>query len=243
MKMRRTTSINQCTPGSQKPSGTKFCNRFTRGVILLTFVSQLTSVSLHISCDVMNSEESTKKQILDSACQLFVEKGFAGSSMREIADHAGIKAASIYNHFENKEQIFEAVFIERHPMFRILEILDGIHGETVEDLLTNAVNQLDKELRSEPGLLNLFFVELVEMDGKHVERAIKINFPTDSNFIKQIYSKQSEIRDIPIPVLIRSLIGTIFANITFNWFIGKSNTKRWGTQSQMTDVLLRGILK
>jgi len=191
----------------------------------------------------MASEDSTKTQILESAYQLFVERGFSGSSMREIAEHAGIKAASIYNHFDNKEQIFEAVFIERHPMFRILAILDSIQGETAEELLTNAVKRLDKELQSEPGLLNLFFVEIVEMNGKHVERAIKTNFPTDSNFIKQIYEMQSEIRDIPIPVLVRSLLGTIFANIMFNWFIGEGNSKRWGTQAQMTDVLLRGILQ
>ena len=191
----------------------------------------------------MTSELSTKKQILDSAYQLFVDKGFHGSSMREIADHAGIKAASIYNHFENKEQIFEAIFIEKHPMFRILEILDSIKGDSAEDLLTNAINRLNKELRSEPALLNLFFVELVEMNGKHVSRAIKTNFPTDSNFIKVIYEKKNEIRNIPIPVLIRSLIGTIFANIMFNWFIGEDNVKKWGKPSELNDVLLRGILK
>ncbi len=191
----------------------------------------------------MASEDSTKKQILESAYLLFVEKGYRGSSMRDIAKHAGIKAASIYNHFENKEQIFGAVFIERHPIFRILEILDNIEGESAEDLLTNAVNRLNKELRSEPALLNLFFVELVEMDGKHVPWAIKRNFPTDSNFIRKIYEKKSEIRGIPIPVLIRALIGTIFANIMFGWFVGESNLRRWGTTAEMTDVLLRGILK
>jgi AcrR family transcriptional regulator len=191
----------------------------------------------------MTSELSTKKQILDSAYQLFVDKGFHGSSMRGIAEHAGIKAASIYNHFENKEQIFEAVFIEKHPMFRILEILDNIKGDTAEDLLTNAVIRLNKELQSEPALLNLFFVELVEMNGRHVSRAIKTNFPTDSNFIKMIYERKTEIREIPIPVLIRSLIGTIFANIMFNWFIGEDNVKKWGKQSELTDVLLRGLLK
>jgi len=191
----------------------------------------------------MSNEDSTEKLIRDSAYTLFIERGFHGSSMRDIAERAGIKAASIYNHFENKEQIFEAVFIEKHPMFRILEILDSIKGDTAEDLLTNAVNRLNKELRSEPALLNLFFVELVEMDGKHVSRAIKTNFPTDSNFIKMIYEKKSGIRDIPIPVLIRSLIGSIFANIMFNWFVGESNVKKWGKPSELTDVLLRGILK
>ena len=191
----------------------------------------------------MSNEDSTEKLVRDSAYTLFVERGFRGSSMRDIAERAGIKAASIYNHFDNKEQIFEAVFIERHPIFRILEILDGISGATAEELLSNAVNQLDKELRSDPSLLNLFFVELVEMNGKHIEKAIKPNFPTDSGFIKQIYEKKSEIRDIPIPVLIRSLIGTIFTNIMFSWFVGKSNSQRWGSTSEMTDVLLRGILK
>ncbi|MFW9798224.1 MAG: TetR/AcrR family transcriptional regulator [Candidatus Thorarchaeota archaeon] len=191
----------------------------------------------------MSSEESTKKQILESAYHLFIERGFSGSSMRDIAKNAGIKAASIYNHFENKDQIFEAVFIERHPLFRILEILGGISGNSAEELLTNAANRLFKELREDSKLLNLFFVEIVEMNGKHVEKAINTNFPEDSDFIRQIYKLKSEVRNIPIPVMIRSLIGAVFANVVFSWFVGKGNLKRWGTQSQMVDVLLRGILE
>ncbi|TFG34791.1 TetR/AcrR family transcriptional regulator [Candidatus Thorarchaeota archaeon] len=191
----------------------------------------------------METDASTKKRILDSAYRMFVEKGFQGSSMRDIAREAGIKAGSIYNHFEGKEEVFEAVFIERHPMFRILAILDGVKGSTAEELLTNAVNQLNKELHREPGLLNLFFVELVEMDGKHINTAIKTNFPTDSQFMKQIFTMKSELRDIREPVLVRAVIGTIFANIIFNWFIGESNSRRWGSISEMTDVLLQGILK
>lgn len=188
-------------------------------------------------------EDTTKKQILESAYHLFTEKGYRGSSLRDIADEAGIKAASIYNHFGSKEEIFEAVFIEKHPLFDILSILDSVEGETAEELLTNAINRLNEELQSKQDLLNLFFVEVVEMDGKHIPSAIKTNFPPDSKFIKQIFEMKSEIRDIPIPVLIRSLIGTIFANIMFNWFIGENNLKRWGKSSELTDVFLRGILK
>ena len=191
----------------------------------------------------MSSEDSTRKQILEAASILFVERGFQGSSMRNIAESAGIKAASIYNHFDNKEQIFKEVFIENHPMFRILSILDGAKGETAEDLLTNAANRLHKELRNEPNLLNLFFVELVEMKGKHIPEAIETNFPIDSAFMRQIFELKSELRDIREPVLVRALIGTVFANIMFNWFIGESKPKRWGSQAEMTDVLLRGILK
>ncbi len=163
--------------------------------------------------------------------------------MRDIAAEAGIKAGSIYNHFRGKEEIFEAVFIEKHPMFRILEILDGVNGETPEELLTNAIIQLNKELQKDPGLLNLFFVELVEMDGKHIPAAIRTNFPMDSRFMKHVFAVKSGMRNIREPVLVRALIGTIFANIMFNWFIGEVNCKRWGTLAEMTDVILRGILK
>ncbi|MFW9834500.1 MAG: TetR/AcrR family transcriptional regulator [Candidatus Thorarchaeota archaeon] len=191
----------------------------------------------------MPNEDSTEKQILESAYQLFVEKGFAGSSMRDIAEHAGIKAASIYNHYKNKDQIFEAVFIEKHPMFRILEVLDNAKGDTAEELIIDAVDCLQEEVQNHPKLLNLFFVEFVEMNGKHVERAMKVNFPPDSRFIRQIYAKKTEIRRIPMPVLLRTIIGTVFANVTFSWFVGESNIERYGTQDQMIDVLLRGILR
>lgn len=163
--------------------------------------------------------------------------------MRDIAREAGIEAGSIYNHFRGKEEIFETVFLEKHPMFRVLDILNSVNGETAQDLLTNAIHQLNKELQKESGLLNLFFVELVEMDGKHIPAAIRKNFPTDSKFMKRVFAMKSEMRNIREPVLVRALIGSIFANIMFNWFVGDANSKRWGSLDEMTDVILRGILK
>ncbi|MCK4566976.1 MAG: hypothetical protein KAU48_06675, partial [Candidatus Thorarchaeota archaeon] len=58
-----------------------------------------------------------------------------------------------------------------------------------------------------------------------------------------VFQFKNEIRDIREPVLIRALIGTILANIMFNWFIGDTKSRRWGTTAELTDVLLRGILK
>lgn len=57
-------------------------------------------------------EGDARNRILDAAFTLFSEKGFAATSMRDIADAVGIKAASLYNHFAGKQQLFEAL-IER----------------------------------------------------------------------------------------------------------------------------------
>lgn len=55
----------------------------------------------------------TRKQILDASLRLFSEKGFARTSVRDIAREAGITDAAIYYHFSSKRDLFEALFEER----------------------------------------------------------------------------------------------------------------------------------
>lgn len=55
----------------------------------------------------------TRKQILDTSLRLFSEKGFARTSVRDIAKGAGITDAAIYYHFASKRELFEALFEER----------------------------------------------------------------------------------------------------------------------------------
>ena len=55
----------------------------------------------------------TRKQILDASLKLFSEKGFARTSVRDIAQVAGITDAAIYYHFASKRDLFEALIEER----------------------------------------------------------------------------------------------------------------------------------
>ena len=55
----------------------------------------------------------TRKQILDASLRLFSEKGFAGTSVRDIAQAAGITDAAIYYHFASKRDLIEALIEER----------------------------------------------------------------------------------------------------------------------------------
>jgi AcrR family transcriptional regulator len=57
----------------------------------------------------MPSLTGTKKIIFEVAVELFSQRGYDGVSIREIARGAGIKESSIYNHFKNKEDIFNCI--------------------------------------------------------------------------------------------------------------------------------------
>lgn len=56
---------------------------------------------------------TSKEDILDAAERLFASRGFDGTSMREIAQEAGVAQALLHYHFKTKEGLFEAMFQRR----------------------------------------------------------------------------------------------------------------------------------
>lgn len=53
--------------------------------------------------------EISQKRVLDAAAKIFRDKGYAGTTMRSIADMLDIKAGSIYYHYKSKEDLINAV--------------------------------------------------------------------------------------------------------------------------------------
>ena len=61
--------------------------------------------------DIANMHQ-TAQVILEKAHELFVEKGYERSSMREIAERVGISKAALYHHFKNKEEILFTLCVQ-----------------------------------------------------------------------------------------------------------------------------------
>ena len=53
-----------------------------------------------------------RDEILAIAAQLFAERGFAATTVREIADAAGILSGSLYHHFDSKESMVDELVHE-----------------------------------------------------------------------------------------------------------------------------------
>jgi len=81
--------------------------------------------------------ETTRDRILDVAERLFAHKGFAGTVVRDIAREAGLTAPSLYNHFDGKQALYEAVLAR--GVQPLVDLMDGLGKEDV----ANSVDVLD----------------------------------------------------------------------------------------------------
>ena len=75
---------------------------------------------------------TTKDKILSRSARLFQTKGYAATSMREIAGEVGIEAASLYNHIDSKAQLLEAMCFQIADRFT--NEIDTIAKEEISSL-------------------------------------------------------------------------------------------------------------
>src|SRR5258707_14214006 len=61
---------------------------------------------LHLVAD---EDSSKRRQILDGARKVFMDLGFDGASMNEIARSAGVSKGTLYVYFADKNRLFEAI--------------------------------------------------------------------------------------------------------------------------------------
>lgn len=78
---------------------------------------------------------SRKEQILQTAARLFREKGYASTSMRDIATDLGIEAASLYHHIKSKEEILETIcFAMADQLIAAIDEVNDIYFNAEEKL-------------------------------------------------------------------------------------------------------------
>ena len=59
--------------------------------------------------ELSSLETSARQRLLETAACLFAEKGYAGTSVREIVDNAGVSKPVLYYYFKSKEGLFYAI--------------------------------------------------------------------------------------------------------------------------------------
>lgn len=102
---------------------------------------------------------TTKDLILITALRLFSERGYDGVSMRELASEVGIKAASIYNHFSSKEDIFNSILVEMQNRYEQIVNTINVPAGTSKEAAKQYVGMSEEKLQQIAGGLFLYFAK------------------------------------------------------------------------------------
>ena len=98
---------------------------------------------------------SRRDELLDLAATMFAERGLRATTVRDIADSAGILSGSLYHHFKSKEQMVEEVLVD------FLDWLFGRYQEIVD-------NEPDPLAR----VSGLFMVSFEAIEDRHAQVVI-----------------------------------------------------------------------
>ncbi|HYS14742.1 MAG TPA: TetR/AcrR family transcriptional regulator [Burkholderiaceae bacterium] len=139
-------------------------------------------------------KEARPAELLAAALDLFVEKGYAGTRLDDVAARAGVSKGTLYLYFQNKEELFKAVVRENivTPLAEAAQEMrefDGPSAELVRNLITawwkdfgsTHAGGLTKLLMAESGnfpeIAGFFLAEVIEpwhqLLGSAVARGIR----------------------------------------------------------------------
>ena len=196
--------------------------------------------------DLLSKGDRTRQAIEDAALKLYVGHGYHATSMRQIAEQAGLSLGGIYNHFKSKDEIFEAIIVDQHPYKKILPLVIDAKGDTAEEFFGNAFRIVINEMGKQPEFINLMFIEIVEFKGMHGAVVLREISPNVLPVFEKLVKSMNGLRETNPAVLMRSFFGLIISYFVTEMIISNSVVSKMmpnDSTDLYIDLFLNGILK
>jgi AcrR family transcriptional regulator len=195
--------------------------------------------------------ERSRRQVLNAALELFSRQGYRGTSVREIAEMAGVSTGAVYHHFPGKEAILNSLIDEylratenpRFPFNRAISA--GKFPENIEDLGYAARDSVREYAR----YLTLIYVDVIEFQGAHIRKV----YPQFGSRFLAMLEQQGQLEEVRTRLrsgVSPKLALMLTARIFFNYFaieILFGVREPFGIDSsqmihEIADILRRGLL-
>jgi len=106
-----------------------------------------------------------RASILQATTPIFAQRGFYGTTTRELTSAAGIAQPTVYLHFQDKEGLYRAV-LENQAQDLLAQFLDGTipepDGRDEASTLTDLADRLLQRMENDQNLIRLFFYGVLE---------------------------------------------------------------------------------
>ena len=189
--------------------------------------------------------DAAPDRILDAATELFGARGFARTTIRQIAERARANSALIYYYFGSKTGLLEALVTRVHAAVHAnLERSIAAEG-TPQEKLERFIRLQVELLRRRSPLLRILLRELLnqnELATSTVRRALEPNLALVSGLIRDGIAA-GEFRDVDPVLAARTLIGSLLVPVVLAPFVlGDDDADRHARlPDHVVDFYLAGI--
>ena len=186
---------------------------------------------------------SKKEFILKKAAQMFREKGFAATSMRDLAETVGIEAASLYNHIRSKNEMLESICFDVANRFTIFmdELESGNQGtiKKIETLLRFHIKQMIETFEE---------VIVCDREWKHLDEPYLSNFHNQRRSYRKRFAviieegiSKNEIKKIDAPTAVLIMLHSV--NGIESWHRSTAKISAKDLEDNMVLTMVDGLRK
>jgi len=154
-------------------------------------------------------DPTTEEKIIEAACKVFTQKGYAATRTRDIAEEAGINLALLNYYFRSKEKLFQMIMAEKlQQLFSVIfPIINNSQLTLDKKIEALAENYIDLLIGNPE--LPLFVLSEIQANPEGFKDKIQVQkILKDSSLILQIRERNPDIE--PVQFIVSLLGMTIF---------------------------------
>lgn len=184
----------------------------------------------------------TRAEILETAAQIFREKGFHGTSMQDIAQAVNLKKASLYHHISSKQEILLALLDDALDL--LIERIKSVKDQNIppDEKLHQAIACYLETLAKHRDLSAVLLFEHRSLNSdlraKHVPR--RDRFESIWREMIEEGMRQDMFTKMDVALTVRALMGVM--NWTLTWYRLDGSLKVNEIADEYTDLMLKGLL-
>jgi AcrR family transcriptional regulator len=183
----------------------------------------------------------SKEAILESAAQVFRQKGFHGASMADIAEAVNLQKASLYHHFGSKQEILLELLDRALEMVTERFVQETAVDAPVDEKLRLALRSYLATLSEHGDLVSVMLLEHRSLDSEYRSRHIPNRDRFEQmwrNLIQQGVDDGVFVCD-NIPLTVRGLLGVV--NWTITWYRQDGDLSVEQIADHFADIFLRSL--
>ncbi|HFC00519.1 MAG TPA: TetR/AcrR family transcriptional regulator [Phaeodactylibacter sp.] len=194
---------------------------------------------------MVKKDKSRRTEILEKAAILFHQKGYAATSIRDIAREMKMESASLYNHIQSKQEILQAILLPIAHRYT-----QGIKDISSSPL--TSIQQLERIIADQVQITiqNTDAVSLVPNEWVHLENNKEHDALQEFLDLRNFYEKEFKhifqkcikdgyLKNVNIDIAVFSILSTL--RWLYSWYSKNKNVNPLVLETELINNLIGGI--